>query len=101
MDHPSKHPTITLTFPSAILDNALRRALEEREIGGLLAPELRPALLSRSEVAQTLRVSMRSLDRLRESGQFIEPLYLGAYPRWRRSDVETWIAEASTQRDEG
>lgn len=50
-------------------------------------------LLSAEEVAALLGVSLRTIWRMRERGQLPHPLRLGRQTlRWRREDVEQWIA---------
>ena len=54
-----------------------------------IAPSLR--LLTRKEVADVLDVSLKVLDRLVRDGH-IECLRIGAKVRFRRSDVEAFLA---------
>jgi excisionase family DNA binding protein len=49
-------------------------------------------LLSKKELARLLGVSPRSVDRLVAAGQLPRPIKVGALSRWRRDDVEQWIA---------
>jgi predicted DNA-binding transcriptional regulator AlpA len=50
------------------------------------------ALLTKVEVAQLLRVSVRTLDRMLAAGDGPPPILLpSGRRRWRRGDVEQWI----------
>jgi excisionase family DNA binding protein len=44
------------------------------------------------EVAQMLKISVRQLQRMVRSGQFLKPAKLGDSPRFLRTEVEAWIA---------
>jgi predicted DNA-binding transcriptional regulator AlpA len=67
-------------------------ALEERapshsSLATLLAP-----LLSLDDVAATLSVSRRFLERLRAAGKVPKPDFLaGRCPRWKPSTIADWI----------
>lgn len=52
-------------------------------------------LLSIREVAQLLGVSQRAIWGWAHDGKFPAPLELGRLRRWRRQDIETWLAEQS------
>lgn len=49
-------------------------------------------LLSAEELAAMLSISKRSLWRLRSAGQLPRAVQLGGSTRWRRIEVEAWIA---------
>ena len=49
-----------------------------------------PTLLTKSEAAQVLRVSLKTLDRYRDAG-ILTPIYLGRTVRYRRDDIEALI----------
>lgn len=51
------------------------------------------ALLCVNQVAALLQVSVRSVWRLRSAGELIEPVQIGGNTRWRRAELERWIAE--------
>jgi predicted DNA-binding transcriptional regulator AlpA len=57
------------------------------------APVAIEPLLSRRDLANVLRTSLRSLDRLQASGRLPKPdMYLSArQPRWRAETIRTWI----------
>lgn len=60
--------------------------------GGRLSQEL-PALLSEQEVAAWLGVSVRTLRRWRLEHGYGPPIVrVGRFVRYRRGDVEAWIA---------
>jgi excisionase family DNA binding protein len=51
-------------------------------------------LLSTHEVGKLLGVSARTVARLADSGQMPRGLKLGRHlRRWRRSDIDSWIAD--------
>lgn len=50
-----------------------------------------PALLSAESVAQMLQVSVRTVWRLRSSGQLPHPVQVGGSIRWRADEVCAWI----------
>lgn len=49
-------------------------------------------LLTATDVAAFLRVSLRTFNRLHLAGEGPPHLRIGRQRRWRRSDVEAWIA---------
>ena len=51
-----------------------------------------PALLDVRAVAVLLDCSPRHVYRLADAGRMPAPLRVGALVRWRRSDIEDWIA---------
>lgn len=55
--------------------------------------ELESLLLPAAEVAALLNISTRTLWRLLSAGRLPEPIRLGGSVRWRREQVESWIAE--------
>ena len=50
-------------------------------------------LLDVKEVAKLLGCSPRHVYRLSDSARMPPPLKIGALARWRRSDVEQWVAD--------
>lgn len=50
-------------------------------------------LLDVHAVATILRCSPRHVYRLSDGGKMPRPLKIGASVRWRRADIENWIAE--------
>ena len=49
-------------------------------------------LLDKSEIAALMNCSERHLDRMRAAGQMPAPVRLGALVRFRRTEIEGWIA---------
>jgi len=49
-------------------------------------------LLEIKEVAGILRVSPRMVWQMRDGGRIPQPVKVGRLCRWRRSDIEEWIA---------
>ncbi len=54
---------------------------------------IRAALLDARTVAGLLSCSRRNIYRLSDGGLMPRPIKLGRLTRWRRSEVEDWIAE--------
>lgn len=52
----------------------------------------RPMLLDRGQVAKLLGVSVTTLWRLRQDRAIPEPIAIGSMERWRRDDIEAFIA---------
>jgi excisionase family DNA binding protein len=57
-----------------------------------------PVLVTVKEVAELLGVSDRHVRRLTDSGAMPPPLRLGTLVRWRRTDIEAWIAAGCPRR---
>ena len=55
-------------------------------------PTALPALLDVRAVAQLLDCSPRHVYRLADVGKMPAPLKLGALVRWRREDIDAWLA---------
>ncbi len=51
-----------------------------------------PLLVTADEVAGMLDVSTRTLWRLVSARKIVPPLKLGGSTRWRRADIEAWVA---------
>ena len=51
-----------------------------------------PALVDVQAVALILNCSSRHVYRLTDAGRMPAPVRLGSLVRWRRADVEAWIA---------
>lgn len=49
--------------------------------------------LTAPEFAALLRVDQRTLRALRHAGDVPAPIMIGTRPRWRRADVDAWLAE--------
>ena len=56
-------------------------------------PRVEPALITAPELARMMRISVRTLWRLRSSGHLIEPIKIGGNTRWRLDEVRRWIGE--------
>ncbi len=50
-------------------------------------------MLTADELAALLKVSRRTIWRMRSSGQLPRPIKVGGAVRWRLADIEVWIAE--------
>lgn len=62
------------------------------------ASQPRPALMDLDEVARDLGIGVRTLQRLKQLGQVPAPIKVGGQVRWRRADVEAWIAQKGGER---
>jgi len=51
-----------------------------------------PRLLSRTDVAQMLGLSLRTVERMEEKGELPAPVRLGRLVRFRASDIERYIS---------
>ena len=51
-----------------------------------------PPVLDRKALAKLLRVSSRSVDRMRQRGQLPAPIIIGTRnPRWLTKEIEKWL----------
>lgn len=50
-----------------------------------------PVLLTVDELSELLKVSKRTIWRMRSSGQIPKPVRIGGGVRWRQSEIENWI----------
>jgi len=50
-------------------------------------------LFTIQDVAEMLQVAVRTVRRLRSTGKLPQPVTIGRSVRWRREDLEEWIAE--------
>ncbi len=57
------------------------------------AAAMQPALITATELAQMMQISIRTLWRLRSAGELIEPIRIGGNTRWRLEEVRQWIAD--------
>jgi len=55
--------------------------------------ECEQILIAADQLARLLDISTRSVWRLLQSGELIEPIRLGGSVRWRLADVKQWVAE--------
>jgi excisionase family DNA binding protein len=52
-----------------------------------------PLLITAGKLAALLEISTRTLWRLRSAGRLPEPVRLGGAVRWRREEIQKWIAD--------
>lgn len=64
----------------------------------LAASQPRPALMDANELAHEMDIGVRTLQRLKQLGQVPAPIKIGGQVRWRRADVEAWLAEKGGER---
>lgn len=56
------------------------------------------AVFSSAGLVRYLDLSLRSIQRLREAGDFPAPVQLtGTLLRWRRADIDMWLAQRSAK----
>lgn len=55
-----------------------------------------PRLIRAADAARMVSISTRTLWRLVSANQFPAPVRVGGSTRWRRADVERWIADGCT-----
>jgi predicted DNA-binding transcriptional regulator AlpA len=58
-----------------------------------------PLLLPIEDVALILAVSIRSVQRLNSAGDLPEPVLIRGSVRWRRADIEAWVAAGCPKRE--
>jgi predicted DNA-binding transcriptional regulator AlpA len=73
---------------------ALRDAIER----GGAASKTEDALITPKELASILATSPRQLRRMRAAGELPRAVGTEARPRWRRSDVEAFVAKLKPRR---
>ena len=59
--------------------------------GGDRAPAR--VLITATDLAQMMQISVRTLWRLVSAGQVVEPIRIGGNTRWRLKEVEQWIVD--------
>ena len=50
-----------------------------------------PLLITATELAGMMQISIRTLWRLRSAGELLEPVRIGGNTRWRLDEVHKWI----------
>jgi excisionase family DNA binding protein len=63
-----------------------------------VGPE-QPSLLTVDDVAAMLRISTRTVRRMADSGQMPRPLRLSSCLRFRRAELDLWIADGCPRCD--
>ena len=58
-----------------------------------LTPAVEPALLDVRAVGRMLDCSWRHVYRMSDGGRMPRPIKLGSLVRWRRSDLDQWLAD--------
>jgi predicted DNA-binding transcriptional regulator AlpA len=54
-------------------------------------------LMTAADLADVLRIDQRTLRTMRNAGQVPAAIQIGSRPRWRRADVDAWLAERGAQ----
>lgn len=62
-------------------------------------PDTDDCLLDIKAVSLRLSVSVRTVQHLESSGRLPRPVRMGGSVRWRKSDIDSWIAEDCPTRD--
>jgi excisionase family DNA binding protein len=60
--------------------------------GGVVSAASAPLLITAEEVAGMLDISTRTLWRLVSARRIVAPLKIGGSTRWRRAEIEAWVA---------
>ncbi len=68
--------------------------------GGEARPMSEQLLLSQTELARLLDLSSRTISRMNASRKIPRPVRVGRSVRWRRDEVERWIAAGCPERSE-
>ena len=55
------------------------------------------AILTEAELAQYLKLSLSTVRRMRYAGTGPAVVWLGARPRYRKSDVDAWLAAGGSR----
>jgi len=66
--------------------------LEDRIVPTTVPPPVEAALLDVRAVAALLDCSPRHVYRLADAGRMPAALHVGALVRWRRADIDAWLA---------
>ena len=61
-------------------------------------PSPEPVLLSATELARMLAISVRHVWRLRDAGNLPAPIKLGKLIRWRKAAIERGLVESTETR---
>jgi len=64
----------------------------ETDAGRIVAAGQPSALLGVKAVAELLDCSVRHVHRLRDGGKMPRPVRLGGLVKWRRAEIEQWVA---------
>ncbi|WP_437186684.1 helix-turn-helix transcriptional regulator [Planctomicrobium sp. SH668] len=59
----------------------------------LISGTIPPPLLTVDDLAAVLKVSKRTIWRMRSCCQLPKPVKVGGGVRWRKSDIDAWIAQ--------
>ena len=71
----------------------LKQAAPETPVGQkTLTSDNASALIDVTAVSETLDCSTRHVYRLSDAGKMPRPMKLGSLVRWRRSEIDAWIA---------
>jgi excisionase family DNA binding protein len=65
--------------------------------GGSALP-VRPLLMSAAQLASRLNMSIRTIWRFHSAGKLPDPIRLGRLVRWRRAEIERWVAAGCPQK---
>ncbi len=75
------------------LRNGLAAGADSKPVGAGGEPAVKPDLITAAEVAEALRIDVRTLRRKRKLGKAPKALRGKGPLRWHRSDVDRWIEE--------
>ena len=74
-------------------------ATGSQSLGVATHSENRPLLLTIKEVAKLVNFSTRKIQRWKSMGWFPKPIEIGGNVRWRRVDIERWVADGCPKPD--
>lgn len=84
-------PQVWLEQHLAHMADQFTEALAARLSWDSPAPLGEPILLTRSQVAATMQITTRTLDRWTSKGLIPQPIQIGGTRRWLREEVEEWF----------
>lgn len=58
-----------------------------------------PLLITAQDAARLLKVSTRSVWRMRSAGDIPSPIRVGAAVRWRMDEIKKWITDGCPKRE--
>jgi len=65
------------------------------------APKAPPALVSAKHLCNQLNCSIRTIWRLRDSGEMPRPVQLGSMIRWKADEINAWISQGCPPTSKG
>lgn len=63
------------------------------------APLVAPPVVDKNDVAEMLKASPSTIDRLNRAGRMPASFKIGNLVRWSRAEIESWIAAGCPKRE--